>query len=42
MDGLSVGLVMETVEGFQGVDAHGGASSELSFREAAWQVRVNC
>lgn len=41
-EGLSFGLVLETADGFEGLDSHGGPSLEFSLSEAAWQVRVNC
>lgn len=41
-EGWSHGLVLETDEGFHGIDAYGGESRERSLPEAAWQVMVNC
>ncbi|KQP80327.1 hypothetical protein ASF57_18275 [Methylobacterium sp. Leaf117] len=40
--GRSLGLILGTAGGFDGVDAFGGYHTEHEFAAVAWQIAVNC
>ncbi|SFU97789.1 MULTISPECIES: hypothetical protein [unclassified Methylobacterium] len=42
LEGRSHGLLFETSDGFEGIDACGGHCAEDTLPGAAWQISVNC